>query len=251
MTFFDSNGIEIFYEIHGKGEPVILVHGFASNVKVNWLSTGWVSDLKDAGYQAIVMDNRGHGRSQKLYQTSYYPADVMAEDVLALIDHLHVAPAHLLGYSMGSRISTFAAIKAPEKVKSLTIGGMGVNLVNGVGNALPIVDALLAQNDEDVKSHVGKMFRNFAQNTGSDLRALAACMAAARTPIKQEALDKLDLPVLVVAGSEDDIAGSVPDLVEKMPNAQGVTIKGRNHMRLTGDKKFKAKVIDFYKSLAQ
>ena len=66
MPSFSSAGIEIAYDIHGEGRPILLIHGFASSGAINWLNTGWVDALKAAGWQPITMDNRGHGRYRKL-----------------------------------------------------------------------------------------------------------------------------------------------------------------------------------------
>jgi len=101
---FFSDGISIAYETFGEGRPVLLIHGFGSSGKVNWLDTGWVEALTDAGYQAITVDNRGHGASRKLYDPNLYYAHDMAEDARRLLDHLGIERAAVMGYSMGARI---------------------------------------------------------------------------------------------------------------------------------------------------
>ncbi|WP_163363718.1 alpha/beta fold hydrolase, partial [Enterobacter cloacae] len=71
MQTFDSDGVEIAYidvpATGGTGDPVLLIHGFASNHAVNWVNTAWVRTLTQAGYRTIALDNRGHGQSGKLY----------------------------------------------------------------------------------------------------------------------------------------------------------------------------------------
>ena len=103
MNSFSSNGIEIAYIDEGAGAPVLLIHGFASNVVTNWVDPGWVRTLVRAGYRVVAFDNRGHGRSEKLYDEAVYGAELMAEDARRLLDHLDIARADVMGYSMGAR----------------------------------------------------------------------------------------------------------------------------------------------------
>src|SRR5687767_7511875 len=104
MPHFQNDGVDIAYLDEGEGEPVVLVHGFASTKEVNWLNPGWITTLTRAGRRAIALDNRGHGASGKLYDPAAYHSAIMAEDVRALLDHLRIARADVMGYSMGARI---------------------------------------------------------------------------------------------------------------------------------------------------
>ena len=80
MDHFNSDGIDIAYLDQGEGDPVLLIHGFASNVRINWISTGWVERLVSAGRRVIAIDNRGHGESGKVYDKAAYESPMMAED---------------------------------------------------------------------------------------------------------------------------------------------------------------------------
>ena len=135
MPSFQNDGVDIAYLDEGEGEPVVLVHGFASTKEVNWVNPGWVSTLTRAGRRVIALDNRGHGASAKLYDPAAYHSAVMAEDVRALLDHLGIARADVMGYSMGARIAAFLALAHPERVRSVVLGGLGIRLVDGVGPA--------------------------------------------------------------------------------------------------------------------
>lgn len=245
MPTFLSENIEIAYAVYGEGAPVILVHGFASNAEVNWVSTGWVDALVEAGYQAVTLDNRGHGQSEKLYDPAKYPAREMAKDVINLIDHLDLGVTALLGYSMGARICAFAAMDAPQKVQAVIFGGLGINMIHGMTDSDEIIAGLLAPNLSDVTQKTARQFRVFAEHTGSDLKALAACMASSRTKIDADDVARISVPVLVAVGSEDDVAGAPEPLAELLPEGEVLVIERRDHMRATGDAQFKAGAISF------
>ena len=245
MQTFSSNGIEIAYLDEGSGEPVLLIHGFASNVGTNWVDTGWVKTLTDAGYRAIAYDNRGHGRSAKLYDQEDYGAPVMAEDARRLLDHLGIERAHVMGYSMGARIAAFLALAHPGRVRSLVFGGLGINMVRGVAGTGPVARALEAESIDDVTNPTARTFRAFAEQTQSDLKALAACIRSARAPITAEALGTLRCPVLVVVGDRDVIGGSPSELAALIPGGKALQLEGRDHMKAVGDRTFKAVVLEF------
>ena len=96
MHKFNSDGVEIAYEVAGEGPPILLVHGFASTGRVNWWDTGWVKTLTGAGRMVITFDHRGHGESAKLYDSALYPASEMAEDARRLLDHLGIVQADVM-----------------------------------------------------------------------------------------------------------------------------------------------------------
>ncbi len=255
MPAFLSDGVEIAFldaastNAASHKLPVLLIHGFASNLNTNWVSTGWVRVLTAAGHRVIAFDNRGHGGSQKLHGVEDYGAPLMAEDARRLLDHLGITRALVMGYSMGARISAFLVLRHPERVASVVFGGLGVNMVRGMasgGDA--IAEALEAPSLEDVTDPGGRVFRMFAEQTKSDLLALAACMRSAREPITVEAIAKIDRPVMVAVGTDDVVAGSGSELAALIPGARNFDIIGREHMKAVGDPTFKAAVVDFWAS---
>jgi pimeloyl-ACP methyl ester carboxylesterase len=245
MQSFIHKGIEIAYLDEGKGEPVVLIHGFASNKEVNWVVPGWFSTLVGAGRRAIALDNRGHGQSTKLYKPADYHSSRMAGDVVALMHHLGLKRADIFGYSMGARIAAYLALEHPARVRALVLGGLGSNLVTGAGLYPGIAEALEAPSLEEVSDVVGYLFRSFAEQTMSDLRALAACMRGSRQTLAPEQLAKIRVSVLVAVGTNDPIAGSARGLAELIPGAQALDIPGRDHMLAVGDQLFKRAVLDF------
>lgn len=245
MRKFDSDGVEIAYLDEGTGEPVILVHGFASNVIFNWVDPGWVRHLTRAGYRVIALDNRGHGESDKLYDTAAYGAPLMAEDVRRLMDHLGLETADVMGYSMGARISAFLGVQAPQRTRSLIFGGLGGNMVRGMAGTGPIANALEAPTIDDVTNPTARTFRAFAEQTGSDLTALAACIRSSRDPITVEDVGRLSCPVLVAVGTRDVIAGPAEDLAKLIPGGEALPLENRDHMKAVGDLTFKRGVLEF------
>jgi pimeloyl-ACP methyl ester carboxylesterase len=245
MPVFTHDNIEIAFVDEGEGEPIVLVHGFASTKEVNWVAPGWVTTLTRAGRRVIALDNRGHGQSSKLYDPALYSTTLMAGDVRALLDHLGVARADVMGYSMGARIAAFLAVDHPGAVRSAILGGLGIRLVDGVGLPTSIADALEAPTLLDVPDQEGRMFRTFAEQTKSDLRALAACIRGSRQTLTRAQVAGIHAPVLVAVGTKDDVAGSARDLAALIPGAQAFDIPDRDHMLAVGDKTFKQSVLDF------
>jgi pimeloyl-ACP methyl ester carboxylesterase len=242
---FQSDGLTLAYESAGEGPAVLCIHGFASSGKVNWIDTGWVETLTGAGYRAITLDNRGHGNSDKPYDPErYYPSD-MARDAVALLDHLGIDRAAVLGYSMGARISAFMAFEHEERVACAILGGMGLNLINGLSDGNDIIAGLRAPALDGLTHPTARQFRIFADHTGADREALAACMETSRQPMARADVRRIAVPVLVAVGEADEMAGAPGPLAELMPHAEAFVIPKRDHMRATGDKAFKAAALDF------
>lgn len=245
MPSFQSNGITLAYEVHGEGKPVLCVHGFASSGLVNWVQTGWVETLTGAGYQAITIDNRGHGASEKLYDPEAYYPHLMAGDAVALLDELGIGKAAVLGYSMGARIAAFMAYQMPERVTCAIFGGMGMNLINGLTDSNDIITGLTAPSRETLTHPTARQFRIFAEHTGADRQALAACMETSRQPMAKADVRRIEVPVLVAVGEEDEMAGSPETLAGLLPKGEAFVIPRRDHMRATGDPKFKQAALAF------
>jgi pimeloyl-ACP methyl ester carboxylesterase len=245
---FTHNGLELAFFDEGdpSGDPVLLIHGFASSASVNWVFPGWLKTLGDAGYRVIAIDNRGHGASDKPHDPALYTCPQMADDAAALLDHLAIPEAHVFGYSMGARITAFMALGHPHRVRSVVFGGLGIGMVDGVGDWDPIAEALLAPSLDDVTHPRGRMFRAFADQTKSDREALAACIMTSRDLLTPEEVGRIDVPALIAVGTKDDIAGAPQPLADLMPDARALDIPGRDHMLAVGDKVFKRAVLEFY-----
>jgi pimeloyl-ACP methyl ester carboxylesterase len=242
---FTTGSVELAYIDVGDGEPVVLVHGFASSKEVNWVNPGWVTTLTRAGRRAIAFDNRGHGASTKLYDPALYHTGFMADDIRALLDHLGLARADVMGYSMGARNTAFLALNHGDRVRSATLGGLGIHLVERAGLPQSIADALEAPSLDDVTDPQGRMFRAFADQTKSDRRALAACIRGSRQWLSRPDAARITAPTLIAVGSKDHIAGSPHELAALIPGSRALDIPGRDHMLSVGDRVFKDAVLKF------
>jgi pimeloyl-ACP methyl ester carboxylesterase len=245
MPSFSHGSVGLAYLDEGAGEPIVLVHGFASSKDVNWVQPGWVSTLTGAGRRVIALDNRGHGQSTKLYEPADYHTDRMAADVHALLSHLEIGRADVMGYSMGARITAFLAAAYPDRVRSAILGGLGIHLVDGVGLPESIAEALEAPSLADVTDPQGRTFRAFADQTRSDRRALAACIRGSRQVLSRAQAAALKPPVLIAVGTKDVVAGRAQALADVIPGSQVLDIPGRDHMLAVGDKVYKAGALKF------
>ena len=245
MPSFHNGAVEIAYLDEGEGDPIILVHGFASSKNVNWVYPTWVSELRKNGRRVIALDNRGHGESSKLYDPAQYEIAIMASDVFALMDHLGIISADIMGYSLGSRMTAVLALEAPQRLRSIILGGIGINAITGGGPGENVAEALEAPSLDDVTDPVGRTFRAFADQTRSDRRALAACLRGSRRLMTREEAAAISVPTLIAVGTTDEVGGSASALGEIIPGSKVLDIPNRDHMRAVGDKVYKAGVAEF------
>jgi pimeloyl-ACP methyl ester carboxylesterase len=240
---FESDGVRLHYELHGPetGRPVVLVHGFASDYRLNWVGTRWQDTLTHAGYRVVGLDCRGHGRSEKPHNPASYALETMAADVLRLMDHLEMRGADYIGYSMGARIGLQALLDFSPRLSRVVLGGIGWG--GAFGEAQEIARAMRG---EPTTSEVARSFYDFARaRPDNDLEALAACILGPQPDPDPVRLAAITNPVLVAVGEKDDIAVNAKRLVESIPNARLVTIAGRNHMSAVPAREFKEAALDF------
>jgi pimeloyl-ACP methyl ester carboxylesterase len=240
---FDSDGVRLHFELNGPdtGQPLVLVHGFASDYELNWVGSRWQETLTSAGYRVVGLDCRGHGRSEKPHDPAAYALEVMAADVRRLLDHVHIEVANYLGYSMGARIGVQTMLECASRLRRVVLGGIGW------GGAFHGADDIArALRGEATNSPVAKTFYDFAAaRQSNDLDALAACILGQQPDPDPARLRSINVPVLIVVGEQDDIVDEVPRLVESIPTASLVTVPGRNHMSTVPAKEFKQAVVEF------
>jgi pimeloyl-ACP methyl ester carboxylesterase len=240
---FDSDGIRLHYELHGPetGTPVVLMHGFASDYRLNWVGTRWQETLTHAGYRVVGLDSRGHGKSEKPHDPSAYSLELMAADVSRLLAHLDIRTAHYVGYSMGARIGIQVLLDFSPRLSRVVLGGVGWG--GAFGEAEEIARAMRG---EPTTSEVARSFYDFARaRPENDLQALAACILGPQPEPDPKRLAAITNPVLVAVGENDDIAVGAERLVESIPSARLVTIAGRNHMSTVPAREFKEAALEF------
>jgi pimeloyl-ACP methyl ester carboxylesterase len=241
---FDSDGVRLHYELHGpeRGTPLVVVHGFASDYRLNWVGTRWQETLTGAGFRVIGLDCRGHGHSDKPHDRASYRVEVMAEDVVRLLDHLDLGTAPYLGYSMGARIGLQVILDAPRRVQRAVLGGLGT--AGAIEGAEAIARAFLI--GEPTDDPIAQTFYKFASaRPTNDLMALAACIVGLQPEPSPARLSAIRTPILIVVGERDDLARSAPELVELIPSARLVTIPGRDHLGAVPAREFKRAAVDF------
>jgi pimeloyl-ACP methyl ester carboxylesterase len=179
---FDSGGVKIAYFVQGKGEPVVLIHGWLSSAGINWALPG-TSALLARDFQVIALDVRGHGLSDKPTKDDAYGPQLV-EDIVRLLDHLEIKKAHLVGYSMGGIIAGNFIAKHPDRVLSGTLGGMGWLKEGGLAQL------------------------GFAQigKKDPDARALAVCgRSLAKLALTEDEIKSIRVPVAILVGDKDDL----------------------------------------------
>jgi len=245
MPDFDSDGIRLRYVLAGPddGAPIVLVHGYCSDYELNWVGTRWQETLSRAGRLVLGLDCRGHGGSEKPHDPDAYDRRIMADDIVRLLDHLDIADADYLGYSMGSRIGLDVVVAHPDRIGRAVLGGLGQ--WGGAGGRAELV-ARRMRGDESVQDPTAEMFYRFAAARPiNDLEALACCVLGRQEPLTGAELAAIPVPVAIVVGERDPMARGAPELADRIPGARLVTLPGRDHMNAVPARQFKDVTLEF------
>jgi pimeloyl-ACP methyl ester carboxylesterase len=251
MQRFRSGGLNLaFADVVPEGPQdgvMVLVHGFATSTEENWRRLGWLAALERKGRRAVALDLRGHGESDKPHDAAAYDRAAMAGDIAALMDHLGIGRADVMGYSLGAHLSLAFALSHPERVDHLILGGIGKRAEDEsrFGGKMTMAEAMRAESADAIEDPTLKGFRRFAEAEKADLAALAACSEGAGRPIEVADLGRLATPTLVVAGTLDKIAGDPQGVADLIPGAKCVAIPGCDHFSAIPHALYKAAVFDF------
>lgn len=234
MPFISANGIRIYYEIHGEGEPLVLIPGLASDI------TEYAAMIREfaQSYQVIAFDNRGAGRTDK--PDVPYSIDLMAADTACLIKALGIKPAHVLGISMGGRIAVALALGHPEHVKSLILVSTFVKRVplGWLGHLL-----MTSMLWVPVLQSLGKQQRQ-------PFSALARQRDASRNYDAADRLGEIAVPTLIIHGTTDHLA-PFPLAEEMHAGIKGsklIAYKGGHLVAFLNQKQFVSDVLSFVDS---
>jgi pimeloyl-ACP methyl ester carboxylesterase len=253
MARFQSGGLALAYDdirpAGGETGVVVLVHGFATNRAENWRRLGWLGAFERKGWRTVALDLRGHGESDKPHDPAAYARPDMAGDIIALMDHLDIGRADLMGYSMGAHLALGLALSHPERLDRLILGGVGNRVLTGGGPiaqaGMTMGEALRAPDIAAITDPTLRGFRQFADNQGEDRLALAACSDGSGRAVTADDLMRITAPTVVIAGSLDVIAGNPQPLAAAIPGAKCVSLPACDHFSAIPHALFKAAVFDF------
>lgn len=226
----------------GDARALILLHGFVSDAKTNWITYGAAGQLSAAGFRCIMPDLRGHGESERPHDVAAYPSDVLADDQLALIAHLDLADYDLAGYSLGARTLARTLDKGATPAKAI-LSGMGLEGLSHTGHRRDHFRNLLRNLGFHPKGSAEWMAEAFIKTTGADPVALDHILDTF-VDTSVEALKGFGLPIGVICGGEDQDNGSASALAEILPFGELITIPG-NHMSAVTKSDFGRAMVDF------
>lgn len=216
--FFVSDGVRIRYVDQGRGEAVVLVHGFTSSLE-SWVQSGLMTDLA-RDHRVIALDLRGHGKSDKPHDSAHY-GQAMCLDVIRLMDHLGLSQAHVVGYSQGARLVGYLLTTHPGRFRSATLGGSPPRV------GWPSEEVARAEQDAQAMEQRSKS----GVSDGQDYVALAAVARSRSTQVVTEAqLRQVMVPTIGIVGSADPRMVGMKGLTGIMPALlRVVVIDGANH----------------------
>jgi pimeloyl-ACP methyl ester carboxylesterase len=218
---------------------VLLVHGLASSFDLNWREPGWVDLLSDAGREVIGIDLLGHGKADKPHDPAAY-AEVTGDIVAALPDDGSAVQA--IGFSMGARLLLEVACEHPDRFEKIVVAGIGAGVFAG-GSSEALATAIEGGVVDEAHG-TARLFAQFAAGSGNDPKALGAFLRRESAPLDRAKLAGVTCPVLVVLGDKDFAAPAEP-LVEALPNATFVSLKGVDHFATPKDFKFIDAALEF------
>ncbi len=238
FTSFDST--KIYYEVKGEGYPVILIHGF-SGTSQGWKNCIVYGDLLKAGYKVIIIDQRGNGRSDKPHRESAYANDAEAKDIMGLMSSLAIKHYDAVGYSRGS-IITSRLLVLDKRLHKAVMGGMGDAYTNPAWpRRVHAYRALMG----DTSLHDVDDMMKYIHSQHFDELALAYQQKYQPSTSKKE-LAALNLPVLIIRGTEDKENGSETGLNRLIPNSGLAYVPG-NHNTAIRTIEFSDAVLKFLK----
>lgn len=201
--------------------PVLFLHGLATNAARTWGETGWLDLVADGGRTALAPDLLGHGSAPQ-------PTDPAAYDAFEsyVMDLLPDEPVDAVGFSLGARTLLVLAAAHPERFGKLVLAGVGANLFRRDGSSATLADALEAGDaDHPMVHHFGQL----AASSGQSIEALVALLRRPHPPVLDaDVLATVTHDTVVVLGDQD-FAGPADPLVDALPHARLVTLRGVDH----------------------
>lgn len=250
MPTIENHGFRIHYEVHGSGQPVLLIHGGTVSFKHNYADFGWIEAMNRSGLQVIGLDLRGHGQSDKPHKMEAYGTSNLASDVVAVLDQLSLTHVSLVAYSIGTAVALHLLKSLPERFDRAALIATGDGLIGHPPHtfalALPSLLEVLARAEypKDLPKHLSTYW-NFVVATGGDWQAMRALAQASYAPLVPADASAIKMPTLVISGQNDLVLGQGPRLAQALGQAQYVEVPGADHFSLAADPRVKAAVARF------
>ncbi len=248
MPTVRREGLSLFYLDRGQGDPVVLLHGFTTSLLGNWERLGWVDLLAHSGFRVLALDLPSHGRSDRTHDAARCSTPSVAADVVALLDHVGVASACIVGFSLGGGVGLRVAIDHAGRVAKLVVAGVGDAALNGLHDPSEIenlVGAFEATEVDAIPDLQARRIRRNADLAGNDPAALLPYLRHGGWPGGIDEPAPIDVPVLVVAAANDEYMRGTRALTEWLPHAAVVEIEGRGHHDLLDDERVRQSVVAF------
>ncbi len=250
MPTFTNHDHALHYEVHGSGQPVLLLHGICVSFAGNFAAWGWTERLTERGLQVIGMDFRGHGKSAKSHDPKDYGLDNLAGDVIALLGHLNLDKVSLVGYSLGSAVALRLLHSNPDRFNQSVLIATGDGLIGIPPYTMAEVGPALQQALErpefpaDLPSHIAAYW-GFATKVGGDRLASLAAASAPMLATTPSDAGTIKVPVLVVSGQVDPVLGQGPQLAKSIPMGRYVEVAGADHFALASHPQAQTEVANF------
>ena len=229
--FAGTGGTGLALHRMGQGRPLVLLHGLFSSAQVNWVKFGTAQQLVEAGFECLMPDLRVHGHSEAPHDPAAYPADVLVQDVQALVGELGLVDFDLAGFSLGARTAA-RAVLAGMKPRRLILAGMGLEGLAGWTRRKDFFVDVIDRFDTIKHGDPAFAARSFLKTMGVD-RVAARMLLATMEDTEPGQLGAITMPTLVLCGAEDDDNGSASRLAQALPDARLAIIPGTHMSSVT------------------
>lgn len=244
-----GSGVRIRYYVAGRGEPVVLIHGYGASVVTNWRMSGCMDALAGQ-YRVLAPDLRGHGHSEKPLHASDYSTSQLAEDVLAVLDNEGIGAARIVGYSMGGMVALHLLLEFPDRVRAAVIGGMGASFPRRLSRRDTCRDCEDADDGLVPSRRITTRFLRAYLGRFHPVAMYAAYRGVLQhgEPVDASRLSEIRAPVLCIAGSRDHLCSSARALADGIPGAQFMLLPGESHLSALGNPHLREAILRFFAS---
>lgn len=255
MPYAQSNGARIYYRVVEQrgnatpaAEPLVLLHGYTASSTSNWVFPGFVSALAPTN-RIVLLDFRGHGKSEKFIRSEHYSRELLASDAIAVMDTLGIPRARLFGYSMGAMIASDLLINHPDRFSGAILGGMGVEWPRRGSKDARDEEPPGFQPEPVRRRDLHRVFEYLRETNPLALRAVYQGVFKGQQPMDVQRLPEIRVPVLAIVGTRDRLAPGTRPLPNLISDCERTVLYGRGHVSALADPAFKTAAIEFLASL--